>query len=266
MDRTARLSNATPVPFAPLMLANESSRRDANLRVPFGLLVLNYLYRYSLPRQARMCPQLGQVPELTMKPHARAEGNPKYVEDYLRQEFEHRLKVKVDRTIRVPVQQFAPAHYFAEPTQECRRMFVDGHFFGCITLTQSVAEAIARFVLSKNPQVVVNDPTDHAAVVNALQKDHSSPVISRDAFAAFREIRGPRKRKDDRNAYHHLTNEIELDCRKRERRAEQCLKALYEIEAEIFAYEIRDGNFVFANPRYWQINPTDKTVRVMARR
>ena len=101
-------------------------------------------------------------------------------------------------------------------------MFIDGHFFGCITLTQSVAEGIARFVLSKNAHVIVKDPSDHEAVINALQKDRSRPVVSPEAFAAFQRIRCPRKRKEDRNAYHHLTEEIELDYGRRETRAEQC--------------------------------------------
>ncbi len=100
-----------------------------------------------------------------------------YAEKEAREDFERDLTTRLDRAIRVPIGAIAPAHHFAAPILECRRMFIAGHFFGCITLTQAVAEAVARFLVTAN-NLTVPDMNDYGSVVNALQKNRAIPVIS----------------------------------------------------------------------------------------
>ncbi len=191
--------------------------------------------------------------------------NRELIEVDLRHGFDLTLEDKLARALRIPLQQIAPGHYFADPTKECYEMFVEGHFYGCITLVQAVAEAIVRFLVMKNPQVTVSDIEDYGVCVNALQRDRSNPIISPAAFAAFGKIRGPRKGKEDRNAYHHLKEEIELDKAKLEDRAEQCVQALCQIEDEIFGYTLKEGQLVMKNPQYWPPQDAEGGIPVMLR-
>lgn len=187
-----------------------------------------------------------------------------YAEKEMREDFERSVQARLDRASRVPISAIAPPEHFAGPILECRSMFIAGHFYGCITLTQAVAEALARFLLTKN-SLTVPDLNDYGTVVNALQRDRANPVISPACYGAFGRIRGPRKGKEDRNDFHHLDEQIELDPVKLEARAEQCLLALHEIELEVFGFTIQDGKVVLKNEKYWDVDPVTGHVRVMVR-
>lgn len=188
-----------------------------------------------------------------------------YFEKQMREDFDRTFEARLNRMIRVPIGSIGPSHHFAAPILECRRMFIAGHFFGCISLVQAVAEAVARFLLSKNPHLSVQDPNEYGTVVNALQRDRANPVITAATFAALGRIRGPRKGKEDRNIYHHLDENIELDPVKLEARAEQCLVALHEIESDVFGFSVNGGRIVLKNAKYWEVDPATNLVRVMVR-
>ena len=101
-----------------------------------------------------------------------------YAEMEARTDFERHLTTRLDRAIRVPIGAIAPAHHFATPILECRQMFIAVHFFGCITLTQAVAEAVARFLVTKN-KLTVPDMNDYGSVVNALTEGSGQPGEAR---------------------------------------------------------------------------------------
>jgi hypothetical protein len=175
-----------------------------------------------------------------------------FIKQGVEDQHKRNLRDKQARALRFIPQQFAPAHYFAQAVVECRDMYVDGHFYGCITLAQAVAEAIARFVTTQHPELNVAPTSDFGVLVSALHR--KEPVISNSAHAAFKQIWGQRKGKNDRNDYHHLTDAIELDSYKLEVRARQCLRALREIEKNIFGYTFKDGMIVVEKPKYWKLN------------
>ena len=56
---------------------------------------------------------------------------------------------------------------------------------------------------------------------------------------------------NDRNTFHHVNPDIVTSHDELERRAEECVGALYDIESEIFAFQIHDGAIVAMNPAYW---------------
>jgi len=175
------------------------------------------------------------------------------IRNELRERFELHLEDQVDRQARSRVHPFIPAQFFSVASSECRSLFVEGHFYGCITLAQSVAEGIARFLAQKNE---LGEHDNYRSQINILQRDRSNPVISPVAFAAFRAIHGK-----DRNDFHHLNPQIEQDRKRLECRAEECLNALYAIESEVFGYMLAgEHGVILHHPQYWPPAGADSVV------
>ena len=82
---------------------------------------------------------------------------PEEIEAPLRSRFEAELPARIDRYAKSRVHPVIPDGYFAAASSECRKLFVDGNFYGCITLAQAVAEGLARFVAEKSGMPVVDD-------------------------------------------------------------------------------------------------------------
>jgi hypothetical protein len=118
----------------------------------------------------------------------------------------------------------------------------------------------ARFLAEKNG---IEASNGHLGLVNFLQRDRSNPIISAKAYAAFRTIRG--RPTEDRNTYHHLTDDLEQNRHVLTARAEECLNALYEIESEIFAYSFDEGRVVPKHPKYWPAEDDNRLVYVRQR-
>ena len=126
-------------------------------------------------------------------------------------------------------------------SSEPGKMYVTGCFYGCITLCQSVAKGLSKFPVAKNSVRVKNGFT---ARVGRLKTEG---VISELAANAFDSVHS-----DDRDAFHHLNNDIEQDQEKLERRALECLDALYTVESEVFAYDIvHEGRIKPKHEQYW---------------
>jgi hypothetical protein len=171
----------------------------------------------------------------------RRKNTPVQDEEFLRQRFEWALPDRVRRRQAAPVHAAIPAEWFAAATRECRDLYVDGHFYGTICLTQAVAEGISKFLTIRNGH---RDTGNQNSRISLLVK---RGVITREAYRAFKRIEG-----GDRNDYHHLNANIETDLTKLEARAEECVKALFEIQIEVFAFSVGEGGtMVVANPRYW---------------
>ncbi|MFZ0957012.1 MAG: hypothetical protein WAN60_11770, partial [Candidatus Sulfotelmatobacter sp.] len=56
---------------------------------------------------------------------------------------EGRFEQRVARAQRVNVHRIIPHVWFDAASTECRDLFRDGHFYGCVCLSQSVAEGLA---------------------------------------------------------------------------------------------------------------------------
>ena len=181
--------------------------------------------------------------------------SPEEIESILRGQFQAELAGRIERYSKSRVHGVIPQGYFAPASSECRDLYVSGHFYGCITLCQTVAEGLAKFIAEKNglPQV-----EEHIAQVNIIRKRRNPPPISELASRAFRAIRG-----EDRNDFHHLDPEIEQDYIKLDARAFACLEALYRIESEVFAFDVENGKLRVAYERYWP--QTEDAVKVELR-
>lgn len=163
----------------------------------------------------------------------------------MRASFEASLPHRLRRASRVKLQHFIPAHWFATAASECAGMYIAGFFYGAISVAQAYVEALSRFLAEHHGVRVARD------VEQRLRRLHRQGVLSDQALDAAITIL------DRRNDFHHLNKEVLQEYQRLERRAEQCIKDLYKIESEVFAYSCSDqpGKLQLKKPEYW---PSDR--------
>ena len=147
---------------------------------------------------------------------------------------------QTERHLRAKVHNTIPHDFFSAASAECKEMYVTGCFYGCITLCQSVAEGLSKFLAKKNTLPVKTGFTDR---VGRLK---NAGVISEVVADAFNIVHS-----EDRNNFHHLNNDVEQDHEKLAARALECLDALYTVESEVFAYDLHEGQIKPKNEIYW---------------
>lgn len=171
---------------------------------------------------------------------------------------ESTMHERAERRMRVPSQGMIPHQYFSQVSIECRDLFVDGYFYGCISLVQALAEGIAKFLAGKNG---VSITSDHMKLVRKLHEFSGGAILTADSVTAFGEIRGTPD--PDRNTFHHLNDDIEQDRQVLEIRAEECMRALHVIESDVFGYSVGEqGTIVFKNAKYWDLRGDSALVHV----
>src|SRR5206468_788901 len=85
---------------------------------------------------------------------------------------EARFEQRAERAARTEVHGIIPQHFFSAASSECRDLFIDGRFYGCISLAQAVAEGLVRFLGDHHRLGAKNDPKVRA------QRLHKAGVIS----------------------------------------------------------------------------------------
>jgi|SRR5579863_1385411 len=169
---------------------------------------------------------------------------------------------RVARVQRTRLHRIIPHVWFDAASTECRDMFRDGHFYGCICLSQSVAEGLAKFVLEvhrfkvgkqKRPIELCEKPGTGRQLIDWLRSLKSGlyngqpmSVLSEKCLKAFACVEG-----GDRDDFHHLNKRVITDFTKLEKRAEECVAALYDIESELFGFELTPGGLTPYRSEYW---------------
>ena len=166
----------------------------------------------------------------------------KITEDGLRQEFEATVQDRVGRHLDVKHHEISPNQHFAAVSDECAKLYRDGHFYGCIALTQAVAEAVVRFLCKRNGW---NPAKRFEVNVKNLIKRGK---INLSVGAALSNIW------EDRNEYHHLEPSVEIDRKKLGKLAREKVLLLAEVERDVFHFDVRDGKLVLKNPKYWDVS------------
>ena len=161
----------------------------------------------------------------------------------------HSSILRAEATNVVPV---VPHHYFAASSSEIRDMFIDGYFIGTISLSQSVAEGLSKFLCKRKH---LPCPKDHLARVKKLL---SESIITPEAKIAFEKI------EESRNEFQHMNENIESDYSELEDKAKLNVDSLFQIEEEIFGHSYSGGKIVAKCPEFWDIN-TDDTTKVFLR-
>lgn len=170
--------------------------------------------------------------------------------DTLKQMFELTLDEKVQRNLEVKPHGIIPNSHFAAVSAECYSLYTNGYYYGTISLTQAVVEALLRFLCEKN-ELKVSSPENN---VGKLKK---KGLISANLAKLFSNIR------ENRDDYHHLNPQIEQDRQKLASLAKVKLTDLRDIEKELFAYTTNNGKLVPKYRKYW--DQTGSTVPVFLR-
>src|SRR5687768_6967102 len=104
------------------------------------------------------------------------------IENELRRHFDAHLPGMVERTKRVSVHSMLPSQYFSLASTQCHSAYVRGDFISAISVTQSVAEGIAKFIAEKHG---LQFTVKQMARIRALQK---AGIITPGLFFAFKTI------------------------------------------------------------------------------
>ena len=167
-------------------------------------------------------------------------------EDSIKQEFEQTLSSRVERYLKVKQPIVVPYTEFAPASAECALLFRDGHYYGCISLSQAVAEAITRFLCHRNGWKPNKSFEQNVGKLKARQ------FISEEIYDKFIKIW------ENRNDYHHLNPSIKIDRQNIESLAYEKIVLLKEIEVEVFRFTIADGAISPENTKYWVFLPKEK--------
>lgn len=161
-------------------------------------------------------------------------------EQIMRAAFEARLPLRIERAGRIKLQHLIPEHWFAAAASECATMFIDGHFYGSISVAQAYIEALSRFLAEHHKVRVGKD------VEQRCRRLADAGVISEAALNAARNVL------EQRNDFHHLNKDVPGDYETLQQRAEDCINELHTIESEVFAYLFDPpGALLLKNPQYW---------------
>ena len=169
----------------------------------------------------------------------------------MREALEQTIQIRVERYLEVAYQGIIPNHHFAAASSECIELYRDGYLFSAVMVSQSVTEAVWRFVLERNQ---IQPDGDRPAVAPVLV---GQKIISTECAEAFVRIW-----RSFRNDVHHM-NESVSAVPFREL-AKQNLVDLAAIEREIFACTFSNGRLVPVQPRYWDLR-ADGTTSVFLR-
>jgi hypothetical protein len=150
------------------------------------------------------------------------------------------LEEKVARYLSIQRLPLVPYTHFAPISAECQLLYRDGYFFACISLCQSVAEALSRFLCEKGK---IRSRGDHEARVKRLLNES---IITEQLRPAFEKIH------ERRNDYHHLNPGIPSDKETLRDSAYTVLVELAKIENEIFSFSVKDGVIIPKFPKYWK--------------
>lgn len=161
------------------------------------------------------------------------------LKDTLQQEFEFSLDQRVERYLELKPHGIIPNSHFAAVSAECHLLYRDGHYYGTISLTQAMAEALVKFLCKANGWKPGGD------FENNLEKLKKRGKITGDLKTKFLEIW------QRRNDYHHLNPQVEQDRQKLEQLAREKLSRLKQIEEVLFAYSANNGKLVPKFPKYW---------------
>lgn len=157
----------------------------------------------------------------------------------MRASFEADLPARIERAKRIQTVNIVPEFWFTRAASECVQMYIDGVFYGAISVAQAYVEAISRFLVTAYHLRMSKN------VKTRLQRLQEEGKISTAVYNAGLSILS------DRNDFHHLNSGIETDYHKLEERCLEDIKSIYIIDSEIFAHSISNGKIIPENRLHW---------------
>lgn len=170
----------------------------------------------------------------------------------LRQECEATAENRAERYLRAKHHGIIADTPFAPASAESIELFRDGHYYGCISLSQGVGEALARHMCQSNQFSPAKTFEENVATLK------SRKFIEDEIESQFL---GLWEKRDD---YHHLNGTVVTDRATLEQLAFAKIRALAIIEAWVFGYSPGPGALMLRFPQYWA-KPSEDRVSVFLR-
>lgn len=175
------------------------------------------------------------------------------VEESIKSEVLRTLSERAERFLKVRGTLLVPDGPFAAPSVECAEQFRDGHFFGCIALTQAVLEAVIRHIWKVK---LKTKPNQEGSFDKNLAALHKKKFIS-DEWKEKLDLMWA-----ERHSFHHLRPSVESDQQKLEKTARNTLLMLNDLEQEFFGFDVNEGVIIPHHPEYWSIKDGESLVFV----
>jgi len=156
-----------------------------------------------------------------------------------RQECEATALERVDRYLRVQHHLIVGDTPFAPASAECIALFRDGHFYGCISLSQAVGEAIVRHMCQSNQWRPAQDFEENVRTLK--QREFIDEEVEGILLGLWQS----------RNDYHHLNDNIATDHATLQDFAFAKIRALTKIETWVFGFSSGEGGLILRHPQYW---------------
>jgi len=148
---------------------------------------------------------------------------------------------RADRFAQVQEDSLIPDGPFAAPCVECAMLFRDGHYFGCISLTQAILEAVIRHI---GQVKLKKKQTQEASFDKNLEALHKKNIISDEWKTKLEEMWA------ERHSFHHLRPSVEADHLKLEEIGRNTLTLLNDLGRAFFGFSIHNEILVPHQPEY----------------
>ncbi len=166
------------------------------------------------------------------------------IEDSIKNEVLRTLSERATRFLQVRPAIFASDGPFGAPSLECAEQFRDGHYFGCIALTQAVLEAVIRHVWQVK---LKKKPNQEGSFDKNLEALHKKKIISDEWKNKLGQMWA------ERQSLHHLERLVEANQLKLEETARNTLILLNDLEREFFGFTELEEIVVPDHPEYWAV-------------
>ena len=143
------------------------------------------------------------------------------IEDSIKNEVLRTLSDRATRFLQVQGAILVPDCPFAAPSVECAKLFRDGHYFGCIALTQDVLEAAIRHIWQIK---LKKKPNQEGSFDKNLEALHKKKFISDKWKIKLDQMWA------ERHSFHHLRPSAECGEQKLEETARNTLTLLNDLE------------------------------------
>ena len=148
---------------------------------------------------------------------------------------------RVERYLRAQHHGIVADTPFAPASAECIELFRDGHYYGAISLSQAVGEALARHMCRSNRWKPAENFEEN--VRKLRQRNFIDETIGAHLLRLW-------EKRDD---LHHLNPRVARDRAELEELALTKIQALGEVERFVFAWEPSEtpGAIRLLRPQYW---------------
>jgi hypothetical protein len=177
--------------------------------------------------------------------HAAFDGHRRQERERIeRDRIERGMVERLARAVEMPKVPFLPLSYLTPAALELRYQFIDGNWYGCILLALGLADGLTKHVATSHG---LNPQQGADAIERANYLQHKG-ALSPAAYAACAKIWGTAK---ERGHFVHFNAQLETDPVRLEARARASVFGVYELQADLFGFDLVKGRVRQHHPKLW---------------